>query len=171
MGQTLILFVFYAICASAVLVWSTLLDEGRALRPQAFRAGIEYVEIPQQSLLELAEKFPNLVIFDLHGDHVASGWAEVISCWLPISRVDLPSILKWLPSASKVVFCCREATGELDTQTKTILLQFGIRSVYFLDDSLVHQADRCCGLGVSTHSANLQLRRLTTTEARRRLMM
>jgi len=163
------LFAFYAICASAVLVWSTLLDEGRVLRPQPLRAGIEYVAIPQQSLLEVAEKYPNLVIFELHGDRVASGWSEVISCWLPISTVDLPAILKWLPPTSRVVVCCKDATERLDTFTKTILLQLDIRTVYFLRDSPVIKGNRWFDPEVTTRNANRELRKMTITKTRHRL--
>jgi hypothetical protein len=56
MGQMLIIFVFYCVGASAVLVWSTLLDEGRGLRPQASRCGIEYVAIPDHLLFEWEEQ-------------------------------------------------------------------------------------------------------------------
>jgi len=165
MGQFLILFVLYAICASAVLVWSTLLDKRRVLRSPASRCEIEYVAIPQQSLLELAEKFPNLVIFDLHGHRVASGRSEVISCWLPISAVDLPSILKWLPPASRVVFCCRDATEQIDTQSEAILLQLETGSLYFLDDSLPHEANRRWAAGVTPACASRKVWRRTSTKA------
>jgi hypothetical protein len=108
------------------------------------------------------------VIFDIHADRGVSGQSEFISYWLPISVVDLPGVLKWLPPASSVAFCCKDAAEQLDSRIKTILLQLGIRIVYFLDDSSVVQADRSCAPDVSARTANRELR-ITTTEARRRL--
>jgi hypothetical protein len=157
MGQILILFVFYAICASAVLVWSTLLDDRRALRSQMSLRRIEYVAIPDHSFFELAEQHPNLVIFDVHSDRGVNGWSEFISYWLPISALNLPGVLKWLPPASIVVLCCKDAAEQLDARTNTILLQVGIGTVYFLDDSSVVQADRSCASHVTARAPNREL--------------
>src|SRR5579862_3714272 len=126
MAEVLMIFVLYAIGASAVLVWSTLLEKGRVFGPQMPRRGIEYFAIPGYTFFEFAEQHPNLVIFDVHAEGSASGGSEFISYWLPISAVDLPGVLKWLPPASTVVFCCKDATEHLDNRTKTILSQLGI---------------------------------------------
>jgi len=99
------------------------------------RAGIEYVAIPDPSFFDLAAQHSNLVVFEMHADHRAGACTEFISYWLPISSVDLPGVLKWLPPATRVVFCCKHATEQLDTLTKPILLQLGIKTVYFLSDS------------------------------------
>lgn len=141
MGEILILIVFYSICASAVLVWSTLLEERRVSRPQLPPGGIEYVAIPDQVLFTWAERCPSLVIFDVHADHGLSRWYESISHCLPISPCELSGVLKWLPPASRVVLCCKDATDQLGPQAKTILLQLGIGTVYFLNDTPVFQAD------------------------------
>jgi hypothetical protein len=167
MEEMLVALVLYSIWASAVLVWSTLLDEGRMLSPQMSRGGLEYVAIPNHSFFELMEQHPNLVIFDVHADRGASGWSELISYWLPISGVDLPRVLKWLPPASTVVFCCRHAAEQLDTRIKTILLQLGIGTVYFLDDGQTFRPNHC-DLAVTADPTNREIRRRTLTETRRR---
>lgn len=46
MGEILIICFLYPICESAVLVWSTLLDEARVLGSQVLRCGVDYVAIP-----------------------------------------------------------------------------------------------------------------------------
>jgi len=168
MAEILIIFVLYAIGASTVLVWSTLLEKGRVFGPQMSRRGIEYVAIPEYAFFELAEQDPNLVIFDVHGDGGSSGGPEFISYWLPISAVDLPGVLKWLPPASRVAFCCKGAAEQLDNRTKTILSQLGIGIVYFIDDNSVGQADRSCASEIAARTANRELR-ITTTLARHRL--
>jgi hypothetical protein len=145
MGEILVVYVLYSICACGVLVWSTLLDGGRVLGPRMPQDGLEYVAIQEDSFFEPTEQHPSLVIFDMHAAHEASGWGEFISYWLPISAVDLPSVLRWLPPASRVGFCCKNATAQLDTHTKTILLQLGIGTVYFLSGSAVLQGNRWCG--------------------------
>jgi hypothetical protein len=143
MAEMLVVLVLYSMWASAVLVWSTLLDEGRELRPQMSPGGVEYVSIPDHSFFELAAQHSNLVIFDVHAGCGTRGWSELISYWLTISAVDLPRVLKWLPPASRVVFCCKNATEQLDAHTKTILLQLGIGTIYFLGDGPVFQENRC----------------------------
>ena len=153
---------------SAVLVWSTLLDEGRILSPQKSRDGFEYVAIPNQSFLELMQQHSNLVIFDVHADRRASGWSELIFYRLPISAVDLPRVLKWLPPASTVVFCCRRVAERLDTRIKTILWQLGIETVYFLDDGQTFRPSHC-DLAVTADPANREMQRRTLKETRRRL--
>lgn len=163
----LVVLVLYSIWASVVLVWSTLLDEGRMLNPQMSRDGFEYVGIPDHSFLELMEQHPNLVIFDVHADRGASGWSELISYWLPISVVDLPRVLKWLPPQSAVVFCCRHATEQLDTRIKTILLQLGIGTVYFQDGGQTFRPNHC-DLTVTADPANREIRRRTLRETSHR---
>jgi len=135
MGQILILIVFYSVCASAVLVGSTLLDERRMFCPPRAPGGIKCVAIPDHLLLTWAEQCPSLVIFDMHVDHGFSRWSESISYCLPIPPCELSSVLKWLPPASRVVLCCKDAAEQLAPQDKTILLQLGIGTVYFLSDS------------------------------------
>jgi hypothetical protein len=166
MEEMLVVLVLYSVWASAVLVWSTLLDEGRILSSQMSRDGFEYVAIPDQSFLELMQQHSNLVIFDVHADRGASGWSELISYWLSISAVDLPRVLKWLPPGSAVVFCCRHAAEQLDTRIKTILLQLGIGTVYFLDDGQTFRPSHC-DLAVTAGPANRQIRRRILNETRR----
>jgi hypothetical protein len=168
MEDMLVVLVLYSVWASVVLVWSTLLDEGRLLNPQMSRDGFEYVAIPDQSFLELMQQHSNLVIFDVHADRGASGWSELISYWLPISAVDLPRVLKWLPRASTVVFCCRHAAERLDTRIKTILLQLGIETVYFLDDGQTFRPNHC-DLAVTADPANREILSRTLRETRHRL--
>jgi hypothetical protein len=168
MEEMLVALVLYSIWASAVLVRSTLLDEGRMLSPQMARGGFEYVAIPDQSFLELMDQHPNLVIFDVHADRGACGWSDLISYWLPISAGDLPRVLKWLPPASRVVFCCKNATEQLDIRIETILLQLGIGAVYFLDDNQTFPPNHC-DLAVTADPANREIRRRTLRETRRHL--
>jgi hypothetical protein len=171
MAQILIILVFYSICASTVLVWSTLLHEGYRLSSQISRKWIDYVAIPDHFLFEWLEQCPGIVIFDVHAGRGDRGWRQFVSHWLTISAIDLPTVLKWLPPASTVVFCCKDATEQIDTRTKTILLELGIGTVYFLDDSRVLQANSCCQSGARACKANQELRKrnMTTIKARSRL--
>jgi hypothetical protein len=150
MGEILIIYVLYSICASGVLVWSTLSDEGRELRPRQSRGDVQYAAIPDHLFLELAEQHQNLVILDVHADRGSGGWSDLISYWLPISAVDLPRVMKCLPPASRVVFCCKDATEQLDTQTKAILLQLGIGTVYFLSNT--SSSRKVVALNASRHA-------------------
>ncbi|MGA3092904.1 MAG: hypothetical protein ABSD75_30280 [Terriglobales bacterium] len=103
---------------------------------------IEYVAVPD-SFFELGKQHPNLVIFDVHAGLGVSRWFELVPYWLPISAADLPGVLKWLPPETTVVFCCKNATEQLGGQTKTMLLQLGIGTVYFLSNNPVFQGNHC----------------------------
>jgi hypothetical protein len=163
MGQVLILFAFYAICASAVLVGSTLLER----RDLGFQP--RCVAISDYLLVEWAARVPDLVILDVHLDRGIDGWNELVCYWLATSPEDLPSLLKWLPPASIVVFCCREATMLLDARSKTSLDQAGIGTIYFLEDSAVFQANHRCDNGIMTQDANRELHKSTMRETRQGL--
>lgn len=55
MEEILVVYVLYSICACAVLVWSTLLDQGRLLDARMSERGIEYVAISEYSFFEPTE--------------------------------------------------------------------------------------------------------------------
>jgi hypothetical protein len=134
MRELLIIYVVYCICASAALVGSTLLDKGRGLAEQQSQRRIKYVPISDFLLLRWAAHDPNFVIFDVPGDRGTPERDEFESYWLPTAINDLPNLVKWVPHASRVVLCCRDATKQLDGQTETTLARLGIGTVYFLDD-------------------------------------
>jgi hypothetical protein len=169
MGEILILVVFYSVCASAVLVWSTLLGERRVFRPQIPPGGIEieYVAIPDHLLFTWAERCPGLVIFDVHADHGVSRWYESTSYYLPISPCELPGVLKWLPPASRVVLCCKDATDQFAPQAQTMLLQLGIGTVYFLNDTPGFEANHRGEAGLITRDPSREPGKLTMKNTRR----
>jgi hypothetical protein len=169
MGQVLILFVFYAICASAVLVWSTLREEGVDLNHQVPRPMVRRVAISDYLLLQWSEEVPDLVILDIHLDRGIGGWDELASHWLAVRLTNLPNLLKWLPAESMVVFCCREATEQLDTRSEIALVQAGIGTIYFLDESPIIQANLCCDRDSTGSDSNRELRKITMRETRRGL--
>lgn len=169
MGQVLILLVFYSVCAAVVLIWTTLLDAGRVWNAEMPSSGIQFVPLPECSLFELAEQDPSLVIFDVHANRKTSGRLKFISHWLPISAGQLPIMLKLLPPGSRVVLCCKDAIEQIDTHTKRILLQLGIKTVYFVSDYDVMYGNRWFDPEVTMHNANRKLRKTTIIETRRRL--
>ena len=168
MRELLIIYVVYSMCATAALVWSTL-NQRRGWDLQTYRGEVKYVAISDYFLLEWAASVPGLVILDVHLDRGIGGWEELASYWLPTSLTDLPSLLEWLPPASMVVLCCRAATKELDTRSKTALMQAGIGTIYFLDESPVFQANHYRDHDVTTRDANRELRKITMRETRRGL--
>ena len=169
MGEILVIYVLYSIYACIVLVWSTLLDEERIVDPQVSWDGVEFVAIRDRSFRERPEQHPNLLIFDVHPNHGVSGWWRFPSNWLPISAVDLPSVMKCLPPGSRVGFCCRAATEDLDPPIKMILLQLGIKTVYFLSASRVTQGNRWLESEITVGNANREPRTISNTETRRQL--
>ena len=168
MRELLIIYVVYSMCAIAALVWSTL-NQRRGWDLQTCRDEVKYVAISDYFLLEWAASVPGLVILDVHLDRGIGGWEELASYWLPTSLTDLPSLLEWLPPASMVVLCCRAATKEFDTQSKIALMQAGIGTIYFLDESPVFQTNHYRDHDVTTRDVNRELRKITMRETRRGL--
>ncbi len=167
MGQILIFLAFYAVCAVAVLVWSTLREEEEGVDSghRAARPMVRRVAISDYLLVEWADQVPDLVILDVHVDRGIGEWDELAPHWVPVRLTDLSTLLNWLPSGSMVVFCCREATKQLDTRSETALLQAGIGTIYFLDASPVFQANRSDEVPI--RDANGELRKITVRETRR----
>ena len=130
-----ILLVLYSICTASVVVWSTLLEDPSGSRWARPRGGIEFAAISCRALFKRAPRTPNLVVFDLHLARGIGASAHLTSGWLPVAESDLPCLLPWLPPASEVVFCCREAALRLGPEAKAVLAERGIRTVYFLDES------------------------------------
>src|SRR5579864_3659003 len=96
--------ILYAICASAVLVFSTLPQERPVPRsgPKAPNGRIKYVVIPSSSFHEWAHCHPNLMIFDLRARRERNPRHESIFEPLQVSPRDLSGLLKWLPPESTV---------------------------------------------------------------------
>jgi hypothetical protein len=128
--------ILYAICASALVIWSTLSRNDR-LRQRcshpASKSRIHYVAIPSFLLHEWEKCYPDLVIFDLRTDNDKKAWHEDIAGSLTVSKSDLPNLLKWLPPKSTVVLSCGDGIEHFHTQTEGALLQLGIETIYLLD--------------------------------------
>jgi len=129
--------ILYAICASAVLVFSTLPQARPAPRsPQAPNGRIEYVVIPSCSFHEWAHCHPNLVIFDLVAHHERNAWHESTPDPLQVSLGDLSGLLKWLPPESIVVVSGGDAMERLDANSESTLFRLGIDVIFLLDRSV-----------------------------------
>jgi hypothetical protein len=130
--------ILYAICASAVLIFSTLPQERPAPKsgPRAPKRGITYVVIPRFLFNEWAHCYPNLVIFDLQTHHERNTRCESIPESLQVSLVDLPGLLKWLPPESTVVVSGGAAMERLDAKSESTLFRLGIDVIFLLDRSV-----------------------------------
>lgn len=155
MREFLIVYIVFSLCATVALVWWTIKEPGG----QIARGKLKYVAISDYLLLEWADQVPDLVILDLHVDRGIGGWDELASYWLPISHTDLPNLPKWLPRASMVVLCCRRATEQLDEPSKAALMQAGVETIYFLDESPVFHADHCFDDDATIRDGNRELRK------------
>ncbi|HYW38469.1 MAG TPA: hypothetical protein VE957_10175 [Terriglobales bacterium] len=128
--------IFYAICASALLIWSTSrrnYDLRHRCAPPASKSRIDYVAIPSFSLRGWIACNPNLVVFDLHSKNARSAGQESFPGMLTVSMNDLPNLLKWLPPESTVVFSCGDDLERFNAEIEGTLLQVGIKAIYFLN--------------------------------------
>jgi hypothetical protein len=111
------IYIMYSVWACGALVWSTLLGSGCGLGFGARRERIEYLPVSEELLFEWMAEYQNLVIFDVHVHREIGGRPEVRpSCRIPVSIVDLPGLLRWLPPASRIVFLL--STGSDRTQSR-----------------------------------------------------
>lgn len=140
MEKLLIAYACYSIFASASLIWSSLLAKSRDVQSNSSRPTVAYVPIPDYLVSEWTACYQNLILFDLHADHGINDCDECAPYRLTITTGDLPDLLRWLPSASRIVFCCRHATENFDNRIETAFLQLGIETIYFLDESPIVQA-------------------------------
>ncbi len=127
----------YAVCASALLICSTLpiYPARKAGRPNP--AGtVDYVVISGFLLLDWEHGCPNLLIFDLHSDRESNWRHKNIPGVLTISLHDFQHLARWLPPGSRVVFCGMGLKRPFDAQTERILLQLGIEAIYLLEGEL-----------------------------------
>ena len=128
--------IVYAICASALVVWSTS-RRNDDLRHRCTHPGqksrINYVAIPDLLLHEWAKCYPDLVVFDLCTDIERNVRHEDTPGSLTVSKGDLPNLLKWLPPESRVIFSRGDGMERFDAQTESTLLQLGIEAIYFVD--------------------------------------
>ena len=129
----------YAICASALVIWSTLARDD-ALRQRcgkpASKSTISYLAIPSLLLYEWVKCYPELVIFEVCTVTERNARHDDIAGALTVSKADLPNLLRWLPPNSMVVLSCDDDIERIDTQIERPLLQLGIETIYLLDDGV-----------------------------------
>ena len=95
--------IFYAMCASALLIWSTSrrnYDLRYRCAHSASKSKIDYVAIPSFSLRAWIACHPNLVVFELDSKTKRKAGQESFPGMLKVSMNDLPNLLKWLPPES-----------------------------------------------------------------------
>jgi hypothetical protein len=80
----------------------------------------------------------------------------------------VPPVTGICAGASRVVFCCKNATEQLDTRIKTNLLQLGIAVVYFLDHGQTLRPNHS-DLAVTADPAGSRSQKRTSRQTRRRL--
>jgi len=134
-GTFFTFYAVYAISACALLVCSTLQYEWSGSTSNRRSQGkLDYVAVPSRLLYEWSVTYPNLLIFNLRSEGETNTPHEDIPVWLPVSKEDLPNLLKWLPIESRVAFCCEHSTKYFEPQVEATFLELGIEVIYLLDE-------------------------------------
>jgi hypothetical protein len=131
--------ILYAICASALLIWSTSRrndDLSQKCTHPASKIGIDYIAVPSSLLSKWIACYPNLVVFSIFNDSERKAGKEDCPGMLTISMHDLPGLLKWFPPGSQGAFVRGDAVERFDSETEARLLQLGIDAIYLLDDGV-----------------------------------
>jgi hypothetical protein len=123
--------IIYVICASAVMIWSTSLDNEtyRSCRKHT----VEYIAIPRMLLDTWATHCSNLVVFDVLDRHTNDRKRQRIPGSLQITLCELPALAKWLPDHTKLVLSNFDVSVHLDASIENTLLDVGIGVIYILD--------------------------------------
>ena len=132
--------ILYAICASALVIWSTLPgddDLRRTCSHAAVKRKINFVAVPSSLLNDWDKRNPDLLIFDLCTNSERNVRQEDISGLLPVTTSDLANLLKSLPPGSKVVFSCADVIERFNAQAEGAFLQLGIETRYWRHTSAV----------------------------------
>ncbi len=131
------ILILYAVCASALLICSTSRRDANLHKScGCAQRAINYVAIPGFVLHELAERHPDLVIFEMCTDGERNARRMVNPGALTVAEDELPHLLKWLPPRSTVVFSYGGGIRRFDAHIEATLLLLGIEVIYVLDDGV-----------------------------------
>jgi hypothetical protein len=113
--------IVYAIYILAVLIWC-------ASRMTKLR----YVKISSDLLNRWAISCQSLIVIDLRTKTMRQSHHEAAPGALNVSMIELPSLLRWIPPLTAVVFCCEGEIHGFDAEIEALLFRAEINAVYLL---------------------------------------
>ncbi len=124
------LLALYGLAACALLVWVTV-SHDRACNRDGMRSALSYDPISPSLLNVWRICCSNLILIKLCPANGARRDDDIPEA-LVVERPQLTGILLWLPPGSKLVLYEESDLTRFDRSTETVLLSFGINTVYFL---------------------------------------
>lgn len=113
--------IIYAVYVLATLFWCA----SRML-------SLRYVPISADTLYQWSASRENLIVIHLRATSTRTVDAETIPGVLEVSTVELPSLLRWIPPQSSLVFCGQPKIQRFDSNIEEMLFRAKINPVYFL---------------------------------------
>lgn len=111
----------YAIYVLAMLFWCA----SRML-------SLRYVSISTETLNQWSASRNNLIVIHLRTKTIPSPEAEIVPGVLEVSAAELPSLLRWIPPQSSLVFCGPRKMLRFDSKIEELLFRAKINPVYFV---------------------------------------
>lgn len=113
--------IIYAVYVLATLFWC-------ASRMFSLR----YVPITAETLHEWSTSRENLIVIHLSAKSSYRADPKTIPGVLEVSTLELPTLLRWIPPESSLVFCGQPEIQRFDSNIEEMLFRAKINPVYFL---------------------------------------
>ncbi len=118
MEVALIVFAIYGL---AVLIWCA-----------SQMASLRYVTIPVEILNRWTTDCQNLIVINLQSKSIPGADDATMSVALDASLMELPSLLRWIPPETRLVFSCPGRMRKFDGRIEELLFRAKINPVYLL---------------------------------------
>jgi rhodanese-related sulfurtransferase len=130
-----LLLACWCVCATVVLLWCALGLSSRDFK-KTLKGRLHYVVISPAMLSEWEVHEPNLIIVDLRPKLNSGRNDDEIANSLRIPVASLATALRWIPPATRLVFCGCDWSDPFNTVVEDVLLCAGIEAVYLLDGGI-----------------------------------
>jgi hypothetical protein len=118
MEVALIVFAVYGL---AVLIWCA-----------SQMASLRYATIPVEMLNRWTADCQNLIVINLQSKSIPGADVATMNAVLDASLMELPSLLRWIPPETRLVFCCPGRMRKFDGRIEELLFRAKINPVYLL---------------------------------------
>jgi rhodanese-related sulfurtransferase len=134
------LLIAWCVWAGVILFLCPLINHdpgsSRTQSQQTAQAGLDYIRISMALLSEWETRQSNLLIIDLRSETNQGTNGNSIPGSLTIPIPQLAPLIRWIPPASRLVFCNESEVARFSATVEQALLTAGIDGVYILEGGI-----------------------------------